>query len=127
MITDLISLQDAIALAQSVPDYYNEDGAKRQAEAIEIVRIRAPIADVGETQASDSWRIQIPRTKLWSLPNGDKISQGMASHNNQLEQVYTQSVVINDVRIPVILAQAILGAYFVALEKGEIIPTAVES
>jgi hypothetical protein len=23
MITDLISLQDAIALAQSVPDYYN--------------------------------------------------------------------------------------------------------
>jgi hypothetical protein len=127
MITDLISLQDAIALAQSVPDYYNEDGAKRQAEAIEIVRMRAPIADPGETQASDSWRIQIPRTKLWSLPNGDKISQGMSSHVNQLEQVYTQSVVINDVRIPVILAQAILGAYFVALEKGEIIPTAVES
>jgi hypothetical protein len=51
----------------------------------------------------------------------------MSSHVNQLEQVYTQSVVINDVRIPVILAQAILGAYFVAIEKGEIIPTAVES
>ncbi len=125
MITDLISLQDAIALALQVPDQIDSDGAKRQAEAEEIVRVRAPKAIEGEEQLPDSWRIQIPMTRQFELPNGDKISQGLNGHNHDLSQVATESIVIGDVRIPVILAQAILGAYVVALERGEIIPTPI--
>lgn len=125
MITDLISISDAFALLAQIPDVIDSDGAKRQAESIEAPRIRAPEAKPGEVQKPDTWYINIPRSRQFVLPNGKKLSEPMQGHNYRVEQVYTQTVTIGDKRIPVILAMAILNAYFVALENGDVVPTAL--
>ena len=111
--TDLLSIPQALALVAAIPDVLI-DGAKRQAEAVEIVRQRSP--------EGDSWKIQIPRTQSTTLPSGRVVREGLASYSHDVSSVATATVVIGGYRIPVLLAHAILGAYYVALENGEIVP-----
>ena len=107
----LLTVEQAAALAASIPDFTDSDGAIRRAEAVEIVR------------RGDAWTVQIPRTRAFLLPTGKIVREGLASFSDSVESVATAEVVIGGYRIPVLLAHAILGAYYVAREKGEIVPT----
>ena len=118
MPTDLLTIQQALALVAAIPDVLVDD-AKRQAEAVEIVRQRSP--------NGDSWKIQIPRSESTTLPSGRVVREGLSSYSHDVAQVATATVEIGGYRIPVILAHAILGAYYVALERGDIVPAPVAS
>lgn len=106
----LLTVEQAVALVEAIPDFIDNEGAKRQAVAIESVR-------------RPGWHLQIPRRKIYTLPNGKQIEEPLASFVDDVAQVAAAQVVIGGYRIPVILAQAILGAYYVAREAGEIVPT----
>jgi len=106
----LLTVAQAAALAASTPDYTDSDGAIRRAEAVEIVR------------RGDAWVVQIPRTRSFTLPTGKIVREGLASFTDSVKSVATAEVTIGGFRIPVLLAHAILGAYYVAREAGEIVP-----
>lgn len=116
MTDPIISVLDAKLLAASVPDCADSDGGTRRATAIEIVR------------CDDGWKVQIPRYASFTLQSGKTIYSGLSPLSFTPEQVADAVVTLThqdgrSVSIPVILAHAILGALYVALENGTIIPT----
>lgn len=107
----LMTVEQAAALAASIPNFLDEQGAIRRAEAMEIVRRRT------------GWAVQIPRSRYFDiLPD---VRQPLASFVDDVAQVSGAEVVIGGYRIPVILAHAILGAYYVARESGAIVPAPI--
>jgi hypothetical protein len=113
---DILPLADAFALADSIPDVIDADGAKHSAQSVQIHR---------DDAASGKWRIQIPHVALHRLASGKVLREGLTDHLLDVATIAGQSVVLTHpdgrtFRVPLVLAHAILGALYVGLERGEI-------
>jgi hypothetical protein len=117
-----ISLTDALALAAAIPDVITLDGdatAKRRALAVEITR----------QGANGEWITAIPREELITLTSGKIVTNSLAPFRDPVASVATKTVTLThpDGRqfiFPVILIQALIGAYYVSRENGDLIPDA---
>ncbi len=115
-----VSLLDALALAQSIPDVVELDGEvaiKRRALAVEITR----------QGSGGEWVTAFPREELITLPGGKIARNSLASFRDPVSSVATKTVTLThpDGRqfiFPVILIQALIGAYYVSRENGDLIP-----
>lgn len=98
------TIPESIALYESVPSIVTADGdaaTKRQAAAVEIVRIDA-----------DNWRVSMPQTEVTTLPSGKKLVGNVAPINLQSADLIGQAVEIDGQQWPVALAFAIIAAVY---------------
>ena len=104
------TIQEAIALYESVPSIVSSDGdaaTKRQASAVEIVRVDA-----------DNWRVSMPQVEVITLPSGKKLSGNVAPINLQSADLIGQTVPIDGQEWPVAMAFAIIAAVYEREARG---------
>lgn len=109
----VMSVADAIALAQAIPDVVSPGGVKRRAMAFENSRNGA------------GWRTQFPREGS-SIVDGETLKIDLAPITFDPEQLATATVQMThpDGRVfavPVLLVQAIAGWLYVAIERGDLV------
>jgi hypothetical protein len=104
----MITVNEAIAVYQSVPSVTSLDGAdgvKRRALAIEIVR------------NGSSWNISMPRSETITLASGKTVEANLSPLRAMASDFIAKTVTIGGVDYPIALAFAIINQFYVDAEK----------